>query len=101
MRDAKFNELFYDAASITVATGQTNRDIKANESELWKTLTDAYKVVLSTDQTITVRFNDTSYGGIVVTSSESPKVFDAIRAQNMYITNASGSVANIKVELYS
>lgn len=50
----------YDAATIAVATGQTNRDIKANEALLWNNFTDARFMRLTTDQTITVRLNSTS-----------------------------------------
>ena len=50
----------YDAASITVATGQNNRDIKANEPTLFKNFSDARQMRITTDQTITIRLNSTS-----------------------------------------
>ena len=101
MRDPKFNQTDYEAASITVVTGQTNRDIKANETALFSKGKASNHTVISTDQTITIRLNDSTYGAIVMTSTESPKVFDAVGIQNMFITNASGATANIKIELYS
>jgi hypothetical protein len=94
----------YDAVSTTVATGQTNRDMKANESSLWKAFSDARFMRITTDQTITIRLNSTSNPGIIMTSSESPRKFvrdeEGMVITNVYITNASGSVANIKMELY-
>lgn len=99
-RDPKFNQLRYDAASITVANGQTNRDIRANEDALFSTIPEANKTVISTDQTITLRFNSATNGAIVMTSTESPKVFDHVKVGNIYVTNASGATANMKVELY-
>jgi hypothetical protein len=94
----------YDAASFTVATAQTNRDIKANVTDLWKSFTDARFMRISTDQTITIRLNSTANAGIVMTSSESPREFtrsdEGLIITNLYVTNASGSTANMKVELY-
>lgn len=94
----------YDAASFTVATGQTNRDIKANEADLWKNFADARFMRITTDQTVSIRLNSTSNPAIVMTATESPRKFtraeEGIVITNIYITNTSGSTANIKVELY-
>ena len=101
MRDPKFNQLRYDAATITVANGQTNRNIKSNESDLFNTVPEANKTIISTDVTITIRLNDNTNWAIVMTSTESPKVFDAGKVSNLFITNASWGAATVKVELYS
>lgn len=50
----------YDAVSTTVATGQTNRDMKANNVTLWANFTDARFMRITTDQTITIRLNATT-----------------------------------------
>ena len=63
----------YDAVSTTVANGQTNRDMKANETSLFKNLTEANCCSITADQTISIRFNDTSMPAIVMTATESPK----------------------------
>lgn len=95
----------YDAVSTTVATGQTNRDMKANETSLFKNLTEANFCSITTDQTISIRFNDTSMPAIVMTATESPKKWtraeQGLKIKNVFITNASWSTANIKLELYS
>ncbi len=94
----------YDAASFTVATGQTNRDIKANVATLWSNFADARFMRITTDQTISIRLNSTSNPAIVMTASESPRKFtrteEGIVITNIYITNASGNTANMTVELY-
>ena len=94
----------YDAASFTVATGQTNRDIKVNVTDLWKNFTDARFMRITTDQTITIRLNSVDNPGIVMTATESPRKFtrqeEWMVITNLYVTNASGSTANMKVELY-
>lgn len=95
----------YDAVSTTVATGQTNRDMKANNADLFKNLDEATFCRITTDQTITIRFNSTSNPGIVMTSSESPRKWtraeEGLKITNIYVSNASGSTANMKIELYS
>ena len=94
----------YDAVSTTVATGQTNRDMKANNATLFANVSEANYCLITTDQTITIRFNDTSNPGIIMTSSESPKTWKRgeqwLKISNIYVTNASGSTANMKIELY-
>jgi len=95
----------YDAVSTTVATGQTNRDMKANNATLFANLTEASTCSIITDQTISIRFNDTSMPAIVMTATESPKKrqrgVEGLKIKNIYITNGSGSTANVKIELYS
>ena len=99
------NNTRYDAVSTTVATGQTNRDMKANNAWLFNNVTDARFMRITTDRTITIRLNSTSNDGIVMTSSESPRKFtraeEGIVITNLYITNASWNTANIVMELYS
>lgn len=99
------NNTRYDAVSTTVATGQTNRDMKANNPTLFLNVTDARYCSITTDQTVTIRFNSATEPGIVVTSTESPKIWkraeQGLVITNIFVTNASGSTANMKFELYS
>lgn len=94
----------YDAVSTTVANGQTNRDMKANNPTLFANVDQARFVRITTDQTVTIRFNSTSMPWIVMTASESPRKFtrpeEGLVVTNIYVTNASGSTANMKFELY-
>jgi hypothetical protein len=68
----------YDAVSTTVATGQTNRNMKANNPTLFANLTEASTCSITTDQTISVRFNDITMPAIVMTATESPKVWQRV-----------------------
>lgn len=95
----------YDAVSTTVATGQTDRDMKANNPTLFKNLTTASFCRITTDAQITIKFNSTSMPWIVMTSSESPRKFtraeEWLAITNIFVSNASGWSAAIKIELYS
>ena len=94
----------YDAVSTTVVTGQTNRDMKANNATLFANVDQARFVRITTDQTVTLRFNSTTNPWIIMTSSESPRKFtraeEGLIVTNIYVTNASWSTANMKFELY-
>jgi len=94
----------YDAVSTTVATGQTNRDMKANNATLFANVDKARYCSIITDQTVSIRFNSTSMPAIVMTATESPKIWkraeQGLIIENIYVTNASGSTANMKFELY-
>lgn len=94
----------YDAVSTTVVTGQTNRDMKANNATLFANVDQARFVRITTDQTVTIRFNSTTNPWIIMTSSESPRKFtraeEGLIVTNIYVTNASWSTANMKFELY-
>lgn len=94
----------YDAVSTTVVTGQTNRDMKANNATLFANVDQARFVRITTDQTVTLRFNSTTNPWIIMTASESPRKFtraeEGLIVTNIYVTNASWSTANMKFELY-
>lgn len=93
----------YDHTAFTVSTGTTDYDVATNNAG-WLSSIKAQngtavcgKIRLVTDQTITVKANSASADGIVVTSSESPFVIDDLAIKNIFISNASGSTANVKV----
>ena len=69
-----FNQT-YDAVSTTVANGQTNRDMKANNATLFNNVTEARFVRITTDQTVSIRFNSNTAPAIVMTATESPRKF--------------------------
>ena len=91
----------YDAVSTTVATGQTNRDMKANNSTLFLNVEKARSLRITTDQTISIRFNSTDMPAIVMTATESPRVitrgFEWLVVTNIFVTNGSWSTANMKI----
>ncbi len=93
----------YDNAEFVVANATVNYDVKTNQTNLFGGASSnvgqvAYFVRSSTDQTVTLKFNDTSEDSITLTSSMSPFVLDnTIEVSNIYITNNSGANANVKV----
>lgn len=93
----------YDHTSFQVATATTDYDVATNNAG-WLSSIKAQngsavcgKIRLVTDQTITVKFNSTAADGIVVTSSESPFVIDDLAIKNVFVSNTSGSPANVKI----
>ena len=90
----------YDYASFTVADGVTNYDCDAQQSALFKNAPQAFGIIIWADQDLTIRFNDTDMPGIVHEAIYAPhEWFDKLKISNVYITNASGSTANVKVFL--
>ena len=95
----------YDNAEFSVATGTTNYDVKSNQASTFGGATSdvgtiANYVAIRTDKTISIKMNNTSNSSITISSFDSPFVINgAIEVGNIYITNNSGSTANIKLLL--
>ncbi len=89
----------YDNAEFTLATGLSDYDANAGVANAFSNITTARYTEIRTDQTITVKLNSTSNHSITITSSDSPYMIDNLEITNVYITNASGSTANIKIRL--
>lgn len=96
-----FVEDTYDfVPSFTVADSTTDYDLSAQQATAFANIEKAHTAVIWTDQDITVKLNATTNPGITIPATESPFEFrDLIEVTNIYITNASGSTANIKVML--
>jgi len=88
----------YDSAAFSVANGQTNRDIKANEASTFNNVPVYRRLELRVDGTVTIRLSSTSNDGITIGVEDSPYVipFD-VEVTNLYVTNASGATVNIKL----
>ena len=88
----------YDAAEFTVSTGTTNYDVATNQAGLWNNVSSPGYVNFRTDQTVTIRLNDTSYPAVTITSTDSPFILqNSLPISNIYVTNNSGNTANIKI----
>jgi len=86
--------------SFAVAHPTTDYDLKAQQATAFKNISKSWLIIIWTDQDISVKFNSTTNPAIVIPADQSPFEFrNIIQASNMYITNASGSTANIKVML--
>jgi hypothetical protein len=91
----------YDAAEFTVSDGTTNYDVDSNQAGLWNDISSPSYFNLRTDQTVTVRFNDTSFPAITIASTDSPFIISSgLPITNVYVTNNSGNTANIKIFMY-
>lgn len=102
---------YYENSEFTVATGQTDFDVDAQVSNFLSTVgrgtstttlaagVDKFPTTVSirTDQTVTVKFNSTTDDAITITSSDSPLEISGLEFTNIFITNGSGSTANIKI----
>lgn len=92
----------YDFASFVLNTGSTDYNVKTNQATLWVNIPIASKIFIWSDQNISFKFNSTNYTGIPlnVGNGESPfEGKDLILASNIYLTNTSGTNANIKILL--
>lgn len=90
----------YDWASFTLANGQTNNDLKANQSALFKNLPQAKGCVIISDQPISVKINNTAYPAMSITVAQMPWEFLGYKIiKDIYLSNSSGSDANVEVLL--
>ena len=93
----------YDFKAISLATGTTNHDVRSNVAELFDNIDVAKRVAIETDQTISVRFNNSNYPAITIDVAANQSPFqlpkDFLDVVNIFITNNSGSTANISILL--
>lgn len=92
----------YDSAEFSLTTGNTNYNVKTNESTSFVSVPRAHSIIIRTDQTITVRFNSISNSAITISRGEGSLTITrdiGLEITNIYVTNASGSTAAIKIFL--
>lgn len=93
----------YDSSEASITTGQTNYDIRANFTGAFVNVRKARACVIRSDQTVTVRFNSTSGPAITLDVSEGRLEISkemGLEIGDIYITNASGNTAAIKILLF-
>ena len=86
----------YDSVEFTLATGQTNYDLRTNQSNAFSNVVPWKRTLIRTNVTISIKLDSTSNHSITVTASDSPFEIDWQEVTNIYITNASGSTAALK-----
>jgi len=95
----------YDNAKFTLATGQTDYDVATNQAALFDNIKVARRVVIKSDVTLTFKFNNSNLPAIemVVAGAVKESPFQLpegfLDVTNIFITNASGSTANIEIML--
>jgi len=94
---------YYESLEFNVVTATTDYDVDAEQAGFLSkigpgTSHDSHpgRVIIRTDQTISVKFNKTTNDAITVASTDSPLVFDG-EISNIFISNASGSTAAVKI----
>ena len=92
----KLDEL-YDSMEFTLATGQTNYDVRANVTGAFVNFDYYTTINIRSDQNLTIRFNSTANGVITVVSGRPFELDDLMKINNILITNASGNTASIKI----
>jgi len=86
--------------SFAVADSTSDYDLKTQQATAFKNISRAWLVIIWTDQDISIKFNSTSNPAIAVPMGESPFEFrNIIEVTNIFISNASGLAANVKVLL--
>ena len=87
----------YDSAEFTLATGQTDYDVDANVTAFFSNIKVYRRVEIRTNVSISIKLNKTTNSAITIGFNDSPYTLDIIEITNIYITNASGSTASIKL----
>ena len=89
----------YDSAEFTLATGQTNYDVRTNVATAFDNVKNSTRTLIRTNITIGVRINSATKPLITVGPEDSPLEIDWQETKNLFITNSSGSTASIKIIL--
>lgn len=86
--------------SFAVATATTDYNLKTQQATSFLNVPVAWLCIIWTDQDISIKFNATTLPAITIPAGESPFEFkDILKITNIFITNASGETANVKVML--
>ena len=86
----------YDSVEFTLATGQTNYNLRTQQSGAFNNVNPWKRTLIRTNVPVTIRLNATTNDGITVSSLDSPFEVDWQEVTNIFITNASGSTASLK-----
>lgn len=87
----------YDNPEFTLASGLSDYNLLANVSGAFQNF-DSYSTLnIRSDQSVTVKLNSTSNAAITIQGNKPFELENKILIKNIYITNNSGSTANIKI----
>lgn len=93
----------YDSVEFTLATAQSDYNIKVNELTSFNAVPYAHCLMIRTNQTISIKLNSASNSAITIDVSEGSLVITrdtAIEITNIFVTNNSGSSAAVKILLF-
>jgi len=86
----------YEAKTLTVANGATDYNCKTTGA-MFANLATSYYTEIRTSHAITVKINSTDNAGIDVLAADSPYIIDWAQVENLFISNASGNAATVKI----
>jgi hypothetical protein len=92
----------YDSVEFQLATGQTDYNVRTVQTSSFINAPRAHSLIIKTDQTITVKFNDNTNSSHTISRGEGSLTITrnmGFEITNIFITNASGNTANIKIFL--
>ena len=88
----------YESIEFDLATGQTNYNVATQQANAFSNFASWSSCYIRTNQDITIKLNATSNHTITIRKYESPfHLPQEIEITNIFITNASGSTAEIKI----
>jgi hypothetical protein len=87
----------YDSMEFTLASGISDYDVKANVTGAYENVPVYTTVNIRVDQNVTIKFNSTGNRAVTISSNRPFELDNLIEITNIYITNTSGSTANIKI----
>ena len=87
----------YDSIEFTLASGQTDYNIKVNESAAFSALKSYTTINIRTTKEITLKLNDSDLSAITIPRTRPFELDDLMEIINMFISNNSGETASIKI----
>ena len=87
----------YDSMEFTLANGLSDYDVAANVTGAFENLSSYTTINVRTDQAITLKINSTDNRLITATAARPLELDDLMEITNIYLSNSSGSTANIKI----
>jgi hypothetical protein len=97
--DAVAGTVLYDSAEFIVATGTTDYNIATNQGAAFNRVPTANNFIIRSDHNISIKLNTVGDPAITVATVDSPFSLTGIPVTNIFITNNSGSNANVKLLL--
>lgn len=87
----------YDSAEFTLATGNTDYEVRAEIASFFNNIKVYRRVEIRTNVNISIKLNNTSNPVISINFTDSPYTLDIIEVTNIFLTNNSGSTASIRI----
>ena len=98
---------YYENIEFSLTNGQSDFDLDANEAGFLSKFgpngsTNPVQefpgwLEVRTDQTISIKLNSTGNDSITISSTDVPYIIDSVRITNVFLSNASGSSAAVKL----